>query len=125
MAAIIANEPIDFVQLTYNIKETAAENVLLSLVKKYKKALIVNRPLDGGNLFNKVSGKKLPSWASDYEIKNWSQYFLKYVISHPDVTCAIPATSKVEHMVENMGACYGRLPDLQSREKMKQHFASL
>lgn len=77
-----------------------------------------NRPFEGGALFNQIQGRSLPSWAADYDIRYWSQFFLKYIISHPAVTCAIPATTNPDHMRENIGAAYGRLPDMETRERM-------
>jgi diketogulonate reductase-like aldo/keto reductase len=73
---------------------------------------------DGGRLFSAVQGKRLPPWASEFDCENWAQFFLKFLVSHPAVTCAIPATSQTAHMVENMGALYGRLPDSRMRQKM-------
>lgn len=115
---IIESEKIDFLQLTYNISHREAEQYLLPLAQEKNVAVIANRPFDGGQLFNQFKNKPLPQWASDYDIANWAQYFLKFIISHPAITCAIPATSKVEHMQENMGACYGRLPDAGIRQLM-------
>ncbi|MEO7502006.1 MAG: aldo/keto reductase, partial [Gemmatimonadaceae bacterium] len=81
--------------------------------------------LDGGNLFNRVRGKALPAWAADFDCTTWSQFFLKFVVSHPAVTCAIPATSQIAHMFENMGAAVGRLPDLPTRARMATQYSAL
>ena len=88
-------------------------------------AVIANRPLDGGNLFNHVKAQPLPGWAAEYDCQNWAQLFLKFIVSHPAVTCAIPATSKLAHMEENMGACYGVLPDAAGRKRMSDYIASI
>lgn len=88
-------------------------------------AVITNRPLDGGGLFDRVRGKQLPPWAADADIHNWSQFFLKFVVSHPAVNVAIPATSQIAHMRENMGAGEGRLPDSAMRRRMAGYFSSL
>jgi diketogulonate reductase-like aldo/keto reductase len=124
MAKIMRSEPIDFVQLTYNLIDRSAEP-LLELAAEREIGVIVNRPFDGGDLFQRVEGKPLPPWAASFDCQNWAQFFLKYIVSHPAVTCAIPATSKIEHMRENMGAAKGRLPDAATREKMLAHFSSL
>ena len=118
-------EPLDFVQFTYNLADRTAESRLLPLARERKMAVILNRPLDGGNLFERVRGKTLPTWASEFDCTTWSQFFLKFVVSHPVATCAIPATSQVAHIVENMGAMTGRLPDAPMRTRMASYFAEL
>ena len=122
---ILASEPLDFIQLTYNITNREAEQRLLPLAAEKGVAVIANRPLDGGNLFNTVQGQPLPAWAAEYGCQNWAQLFLKFIVSHPAVTCAIPATSQLEHMEENMGAGYGVLPDETGRIKMADYIAGL
>ncbi len=115
----------DFVQFTYNLDDREAEARLLPLALERGSAVIANRPFQGGNLFGRVRGKPLPPWAREIDCDNWAQYFLKFIIAHPAVTCAIPATSKVTHLQENMGALYGRLPDAELRQRMARHFATL
>ncbi|MFV8835282.1 aldo/keto reductase [Aquisalimonas sp.] len=115
---IMRDEPIDFVQFTYNIVDREAEQRLLPLARERGIAVIANRPFQRGNLFDRVNGKALPDWAEDYGIENWAQYFLKFITSHDAVTCAIPATSQVEHMRENMGALRGPVPDAAARQRM-------
>jgi diketogulonate reductase-like aldo/keto reductase len=122
---IMRSEPLDFVQFTYNLADRSAESRLLPLARERRMAVIINRPLDGGDLFERVQGKPLPLWARDFDCTTWSQFFLKFVVSHPSVTCAIPATSQPAHMAENMGALLGRLPDAAMRTRMLNHFASL
>ena len=119
------SEPLDFVQFTYNILDREAEQRLLPLAAERRIAVIVNRPFQRGSLFDRVRGKPLPSWAAEFDCANWAQYLLKFVVSHPAVTCAIPATSRVDHMVENMGAGFGRLPDAAMRRRMVAHFERL
>lgn len=121
---LMRNQPLDFVQLTYNMADQSAEK-LLAVAEERRIAVIANRPLDGGDLIRRVQGKPLPAWASDIDCQNWAQFFLKFVVSHPRITCAIPATSKVEHMRENMGASKGRMPDAATREKMLKYLSSL
>lgn len=122
---IMRKQPLDFIQLTYNISNREAEARLLRLAQDRGMAVIANRPLDGGDLMGRVQGKALPVWARDFDCQNWAQFFLKFIVSHPAITCAIPATSKVAHMQENMGAGRGRLPDAAVRERMIKHMASL
>ncbi|MDR8389637.1 aldo/keto reductase [Aliifodinibius sp. S!AR15-10] len=117
---IIRSEDIDFVQFNYSIRTRNAEQSLLDTALENGVAVIINRPYEGGSLFGAVSGRDLPEWAADYDINSWGQFFLKYILSHPAVTCVIPGTSDPEHLVDNMGAGYGRLPDEQGREKMVQ-----
>lgn len=122
---IMRSEPIDFVQLTYHIDNREVEQRLLPTAQEKGIAVIANRPFSGGSLFRRYASKPLPSWASEIDCQNWAQFFLKFTVSHPAVTCAIPATSKVDHMVENMGALRGRLPDRSMRQRMIEYVQSL
>ena len=115
---VMAEQPLDFVQFTYNVLDREAEERLLPLAADRGLAVIVNRPFSRGQLFRVVERHPLPAWASEFDCGNWAQFFLKFVVSHPAVTCAIPATSRVDHMQQNMGALYGRLPDQKMRERM-------
>jgi aryl-alcohol dehydrogenase-like predicted oxidoreductase len=124
-AAAMASQPLDAVQFSYSIADREAERELLPLAAERGMAVLINRPFDGGLLFHAVEGRPLPAWAAEIECANWAQFFLKFVISHPAVTCAIPATSRVDHMRENMGALSGRLPDPDLRERMAQHVLEL
>jgi diketogulonate reductase-like aldo/keto reductase len=112
----------DFVQFTYGLHDRDPENQLLPLAAERRMAVIANRPFDGGALFERVRGKPLPAWAGEIDCVNWAQFFLKFVVSHPAVTCAIPATANPAHMLENMGANVGRLPDAALRRRMAQYF---
>jgi diketogulonate reductase-like aldo/keto reductase len=120
LANIIRNNPIDFVQVNYNLMDWNAEKELLPVAMERKVAIIVNRPFEEGDLFRNVKGKELPGWAEEFDCKSWAQFFLKFILSHPAVTCAIPGTSKIPHLMDNLGAAMGRLPDASHREKMKQ-----
>jgi diketogulonate reductase-like aldo/keto reductase len=122
---ILASQPIDFVQFTYNIKDREAEQRLLPLAKERGIAVIINRPFQRGYLVEQFEGKPLPGWAAEAGITSWAQFLLTYVISHPAVTCAIPATSKVEHVRENMAAASGQLPDAATRNRMADYAAQL
>ncbi|MES9942563.1 MAG: aldo/keto reductase [Candidatus Thiodiazotropha sp. 6PLUC2] len=121
----LEKHPFDFVQLSYNIANPEVEHRLLPLAQEKGIAVIVNRPFARGSLFKLTKGKSLPDWTEAFGCHSWGQFFLKYAVSHPAVTCAIPATSKTHHMVDNMGAGYGSLPDAKTRERMARHFASL
>ena len=118
-------EAFDFVQFTYNLVDREAEQRLLPLAAERNLAVIINRPFRGGGLFDYVNAKPLPTWAAEFDCDNWAQFFLKFIVSHPAVTCAIPATTRVDHMRENMGAMRGRLPTARMRQRMIRHFASL
>jgi len=125
LSDILRAEDFDFVQLSYNIANHDVESPLLSIAQDKGIAVIVNRPYQRGDLFRHVKGKALPSWAKEFECDSWGQYFLKYVVSHPAITCAIPATTKVKHMKDNMQAGYGSLPNAKQRIKMLKYFRSL
>lgn len=122
---IMAEQPIDFVQFTYNVVDRWAEARLLPLAAERGLAVIINRPFQGGNLFDRFEEYPLPEWAAEFDAANWAQFFLKFIISHPSVTCAIPATTRADHMVENMGALGGLLPDASIRERMASYVAGL
>jgi len=125
LEVILENEPFDFVQLSYNIMNRTVEERLLPIAKERGMATLVNRPFARGDLFQAVKGQALPAWTSDIDVKSWGQYFLKFVVSHPAVTCAIPATSRPHHMLDNMGAGFGRLPDAAMRQRMIRYLESL
>ncbi|MDX1540283.1 MAG: aldo/keto reductase [Geminicoccaceae bacterium] len=118
-------QPLDVVQFTYNILDREAEQRLLPLAAERRLAVVINRPFRRKQLFELFERHPLPAWASEFDCANWAQFFLKFIVSHPAVTCAIPATSRVDHMQENMGALYGRLPDQATRERMIRYVESL
>jgi aryl-alcohol dehydrogenase-like predicted oxidoreductase len=115
----------DFLQINYSLGERDSERRLLPLAQEKKVAVIANRPFAEGVLFNRVKGKPLPPWAGELGIQSWGQYFLKWIVSHPAVTCAIPGTGKPEHIRDNVAAGFGILPDPATRKKMAQYFDSL
>ena len=121
----IKSGEMDFVQLNYSIVEREAEQRLLKLAADVGTAVIANRPFANGSVFNTAKGKALPAWANEIDCASWGQFFLKYILSHPAVTCLIPATRNAKHLIDNMGAGHGRLPDEAMRQKMATHFASL
>jgi diketogulonate reductase-like aldo/keto reductase len=118
LAAIVKAERVDFVQMAYSIGVRDAEERLLPIAAEVGAAVLVNRPYEGGSLFRKTRDKKLPPWAADFDCASWGQFFLKFILSHPAVTCAIPGTAKPEHMADNLAAGRGRLPDMATRRKM-------
>jgi len=125
LESILKAHPFDFVQFSYNIANREVEHSLLPLAAERGIAVIVNRPFARGSLFRKTRGRSLPAWAVDLNCSSWGQFFLKFVVSHPAVSCAIPATSKVHHMVDNMGAGFGRLPDSAMRARMADFYQTL
>jgi aryl-alcohol dehydrogenase-like predicted oxidoreductase len=114
---VMRTEPIDAIQITYSLADASAEPVL-QLAAERGIAVVVNRPFDGGLLFNAAGTRALPRWAAEFDAANWAQFFLKWILAHPAVTCAIPATSQPAHLDENMGAGLGRLPDAAMRKRM-------
>ncbi len=115
---IMKTQPLDFVQFSYNILDREAEQRLLPLAKQRGIAVIINRPFQRGDLIDELAGIPLPTWAKTIGCNTWPQFLLKFIVSHPSVTCAIPATSQVEHVKENMVACFGPLPNHAMRKRM-------
>jgi diketogulonate reductase-like aldo/keto reductase len=125
LAGLLQKHRFDFVQLSYSLANRAADARLLPIAAQRGIAVIVNRPFQQGTLFTRVRGLELPAWAAQFGIHSWGQFFLKYAVSHPAVTCAIPATSRPRHMRDNMGACRGALPDAASRRRMEAFIDAL
>lgn len=115
---IMKTQPIDFIQLTYNMIDRTAEARILPLAKERGIAVIANRPLGGGRLIRRVKRQTLPTEAIALGFSEWSEFLLKWIISHPSLTCAIPATSQISHLRENMLACRGAKPDVDMRRRM-------
>lgn len=120
---IITREPIDFVQFNYSATTTAAEQRLLPLCAEKGVGVIVNRAFDDGKIFARLKERPLPSWASEIDCSSWAQLLLKFVISHPAVTCVIPATGKLRNLEDNLGAARGRLPDSRQRQMIVEAVA--
>jgi diketogulonate reductase-like aldo/keto reductase len=120
---IITREPIDFVQFNYSATTTAAEQRLLPLCAERGVGVIVNRAFDDGKIFARLKERPLPSWASEIDCSSWAQLLLKFVISHPAVTCVIPATGKLRNLEDNLGAARGRLPDSRQRQMIVEAIA--
>ena len=125
MARLTGSEPIDFVQLNYSLGERQAADRLLPLAQDLGIAVVVNEPFNVGRLFSAVRGSELPGWAAEFDCESWGQFFLKYILGHPVITAVIPATSDPEHLVDNMGAGLGRLPDERMRRRMEDFFDGL
>ena len=115
----------DFVQINYSLGEREAEKRLLPLAAEKKVQVIINRPFAEGALFRRTKGKPLPPWAAEHGIASWAQYFLKWIVSHPAVTVAIPGTGRPDHMKDNLAAANGPMPDAAARKKMQEYFDSL
>jgi aryl-alcohol dehydrogenase-like predicted oxidoreductase len=118
---IMRSQPIDFVQFSYNVLDREVEERLLPLARERSIGVICNRPLRRGELVRRVERSPLPPWAGEIDCANWPQILLKFIVSHPAVSCAIPATSRADHVRENVGASYGRLPDEAMRHRIVAH----
>jgi diketogulonate reductase-like aldo/keto reductase len=118
-------EKPDFVQINYSLMEPEAAQRVLPLAQELRMAVIINRPFGGGGLFGRVAAKPLPPWAAEIDCRSWAQFFLKWIVAHPAVTCVIPATSKPQHMEDNLAAGLGRLPDVKMRRRMLELVSSL
>jgi len=116
----IKNETLDFIQVDYALDNRNADERIIPLAGDRGMAVMINLPFGRGRLFNAVQGKKLPEWTSEFDCKTWAQFFLKYIVSHPAVTCAVPGMAKAEYVVDNLGAARGRLPDAAMRKRMEQ-----
>ena len=122
MLATLRAVPLDFIQVDYSIANRDAAAAILPLALERKIAVLVNLPFGRSALFREAAGQPLPPWAADIDVHSWAQYFLKYVISHPAVTCAIPGSTQVSHLIDNQGAGRGRLPDESMRRRMEQYW---
>lgn len=125
LARIMRSEALDFIQINYSPAEPEAENTVLPLASERGIAVIVNRPFARGSLFRAVRGKALPNWAVELDIHSWAQFFLKWIVSQPSVSVAIPATSRERHMRDNLGAALGRLPDEAQRQRMFSYLSNI
>jgi aryl-alcohol dehydrogenase-like predicted oxidoreductase len=112
----------DFVQINYSLVDRAADQRILPLARELGMGVLINRPLGGGGILQHIAGKPLPPWAAEFDCHSWAQFLLKWIIAHPAVTCVIPATSKPEHLEDNMKAGLGRLPDAKTRQRMAALF---
>jgi diketogulonate reductase-like aldo/keto reductase len=122
---VMRTQPIDFVQVTYNAADREVEARILPLAKEHSIAVICNRPFRRGELTSRLESVPLPAWASEIDCTAWAQVLLKFIVSHPAVTCAIPATTRVDHVRQNVGASYGRLPDEAMRARIAAQVSKL
>ena len=124
LAGIVKTEKLDFIQVNLSVRNRSAEDYLIPLASDRGVGVIINKPFESGALFPAVNNVSLPAWSKDWGITSWSAFFLKYIISHPNITCTIPATSQVSHLNENMAACFSPLPDNPTRKKMADYIAN-
>ncbi len=122
---VMATQPIDFLQVSYNVLDREVESRILPLARERGIAVIANRPFREGHLIDRIGRHPLPHWVAETGASSWAQFILKFIVSHPDVTCAIPATTRVDHVRENMGAATGILPDADLRRRMAAYAAQL
>jgi aryl-alcohol dehydrogenase-like predicted oxidoreductase len=128
MVTSLKKHPWDFVQVNYSIDDRDAEQEVLPLARDRGIAVLLNVPFGGrrgGNLFARVKDRELPSWAAEFDARSWAQFFLKYSLSHPAVTCAIPGMTKVAHLEDNAAGGAGRMPDAAMRKRMEEFWGSL
>lgn len=124
-ADVMRREDMDFIQVNYSLASRDAADVILPLAADRGMAVLVNVPFGRGRLFDAVGERPLPDWAGEFDCESWGQFFLKYIVGHPAVTCVIPGTAKPHYATDNMGAAMGRLPDAAMRAKMEEFFDSL
>ena len=125
MEAVMRRERLDFIQVDYAVGNRGAGARLLPLAADRGMAVLVNLPFGRGAQFRAVGDRALPGWAAEIDCRSWAQVFLKYVVSHPAVTCAIPGSTRAEHVADNLGAARGRLPDAALRQTIERHFDAI
>ena len=118
---VMTKETLDFIQVDYALDNRDAGDRIIPLAADRGMAVMINLPFGRGRLFNAVEGKKLPQWASEFDCDSWAQFFLKYIVSHPAITCAVPGMARAEYVIDNLAAARGRLPDPALRKRM-EHF---
>jgi diketogulonate reductase-like aldo/keto reductase len=124
MIGYLRKYPLDFVQVDYSLDNREAAKILLPLAQERHVAVLANVPFGFGSVLRQAQSRRLPAWAADIDVSSWGQFLLKYVISHPAVTCAIPGSTQVAHLEDNQGAARGRLPDEAMRRRMEQYWDS-
>jgi len=122
---VIRKETLDFIQVDYALDNRDAGERIIPLAAERGMAVMINLPFGRGRLFNAVQGKKLPEWATEFDCASWAQFFLKYIVSHSAITCAVPGMARAEYVVDNLGAASGRLPDAAMRKRMEQFIDSI
>jgi diketogulonate reductase-like aldo/keto reductase len=121
----LKKQKVDFLQINYSLAEREAEHRLLPWCLQNGVAVIANRPFAEGAMFGRVRGKPLPAWAAEIGVASWAQFFLKWIVGHPAVTCAIPGTGRPAHIADNVAAGFGALPEEAMRKRMATHFDTL
>ena len=125
MERLMNEFPLDFIQVNYSLGQPeAAERILPTAIDR-NIAVMVNRPFGNGRLFKAFGDSQVPVWTAEFDCESWAQFMLKFVVSHPAVTCAIPGMSKAVHVEDNMGAGRGNLPDAEMRARQAEYFAKL
>jgi diketogulonate reductase-like aldo/keto reductase len=122
---LMRSQKFDFLQINYSLMEPEAGERVLAFAQERGVAVIANRPFGAGDLFSKVRSKPLPDWAAEFDCRSWAQFFLKWIVANPAITCAIPATNKPRHLEDNMHGGIGRLPDAKLRRRMVELVSSL
>jgi diketogulonate reductase-like aldo/keto reductase len=122
---VLRAEALDFVQVNYSLGEREAERRILPLARDRGVAVLANRPFAEGDLFQRVRSVPVPPWAVEFDCDSWAQFFLKWILAHPAVTCAIPGTSRPQHLVDNLKAAVGKLPDAATRDRMAAHVGAV
>ncbi len=122
---VMRKEMLDFIQVDYALDNRDAGDRIIPLAADRGMAVMINLPFGRGRLFNAVQGKKMPEWASEFDCVSWAQFFLKYIVSHPAITCAVPGMARPEYVVDNLGAARGRLPDAAARKRMEQFIGAI
>ena len=125
MMKLMGDGVVDFVQVNYSMLEPEAANDIIPMAVDNGVAIVINRPFINGDYFDVVKGHELPEWAADFDCDSWAQFSLKYIVSHPGVNCVLTETSNPRHVVDNLGAGIGQLPDQKTREKMRAYLLSL
>jgi len=122
---VMRKEPLDFIQVTYNVLDREVEDRILPLARDRRMAVIINRPFREGELTKRLARHRLPDWAAEIGCTSWAQVLLKFIVGHPAVTCTIPATTRVDHVKENVAASYGQMPDSAIRARIVAHVEKL
>ena len=125
MKQLIRDDVVDFIQVNYSMMEPEAAEEILPLAMDKNIAIVINRPFINGDYFGMVSGHELPEWAADFDCESWAQFSLKYILSNPAVNCVLTETSNPKHVIDNLGAGFGSMPDEKTRTKMREHFLGL
>ncbi|MFT4564603.1 MAG: aryl-alcohol dehydrogenase-like predicted oxidoreductase, partial [Gammaproteobacteria bacterium] len=125
MMELIRDSVVDFIQVNYSMLEPEAADEILPMAKDHNVAVVINRPFMNGDFFGVVRGHDLPEWAAEFDCESWAQFSLKYILSNPTVNCVLTETSNPKHVIDNLGAGFGAMPDAATRKKMRAHLLSL